>query len=1315
MNSPESESDQMLGAYVRMLQNAVTGFDPGDEQARYDVYRHAQSFLTGRLGERNDLSQSEIEAELRIFAEAALYVERQARSLHSVQPKAKPEPTLSDSAAQRRSSAGAAATSEKLNAKPAVSGPLAQQPLVTEPPAKVQPRSELPREKFGMSAPGPRRSLGDAGDPVKEPEPQAPAKAKPELTPSDSGVRRHSSAGSSARLNAKPAVSGPLAQQPPATEPPAKVQPRSELPREKFDMSAPGPHRSLGDAGDPVKKAEPQAPAKAKPEPTLSESAAQRRSNAGAVATAEKLNAKPAVSAPFAQQPVAAEPQAQVQPRAEVPRGQIKVSGPEPHRSAEAGDPIQKTEQQVSSKAKPELASSDSGVRPQSSAGAFATAEKLNAKPAVSATFAQPPLATEPQAHVQPRFELPRDQVKVSGAEPHRSSGEAGDPVQTADPQPPAKAMPELMPSDSGFRRTSNAKEFATSEKLNTKPAISVSFAQRPLATEPPEQAQPRSQGPREQFKVSGPGPHRSSSRAGDPVQTVEPQPPARTQKRSHLKAISGGLAGIYVRTRKLIERSAEPAVFSSGEMGRAFDGAKSSAPAEQNQDSTHRQIRLQAVMQVARHHGVELDVNELRVAASEPLPSAAALSTWAQNAGLWARAVRTSFKHLLRLSSAGPVVLLFKDGSAGLMVGVNAEQHVVLLKDPNASPDAQPVPVDELRLSQVWGGEAVLLRASRGGVAADAPFNLRWLLDLVLGERRFLRDIGIASITISFLTIFPPLLVMTMVNKVLQFHSVSTLILLASVMAVVIIYESLLGHARRLIIATVGARLDTRLNLHVFSRLLRLPLDYFERHPAGETMFRIAQVYKVREFLTGRLLTTFLDLITLCVLMPFLFYLSPILASIVLGCAVVILLIILAFLNSMREAFSRVTTAETWKAATLGETIVGIKTVKALALEPQRRAIWDERIADAGKWRLAFARLSNWPQTLVTPIERIMVLGTTMLGAYLAMNDPSGYMVGGLFAFMMLAGRAAQPLVGLARLIEEYEEIGAAVGEAASVLNRPAESNARSSGLRPKFAGEINFQDVTFTYLNTTTPALERVSFNVPAGTTLGIVGRSGSGKSTITRLLQGINRDYKGFVKVDGADLRDVDLRHLRQSLGVVLQDNFLFRGSIRDNIIAGRPGLTLSDAVYAARLAGAEEFIERMPNGFETYIEEGSPNLSGGQRQRLAIARALITDPRILILDEATSALDPESEAVVTANLESIASGRTMIIVSHRLSSLVDCDQILVMEQGRIVDCGKHEVLVERCAIYRQLWKQQNRHSEGPRPSAAPRLVSRGDSES
>ncbi|MGT2466438.1 peptidase domain-containing ABC transporter [Mesorhizobium atlanticum] len=331
--------------------------------------------------------------------------------------------------------------------------------------------------------------------------------------------------------------------------------------------------------------------------------------------------------------------------------------------------------------------------------------------------------------------------------------------------------------------------------------------------------------------------------------------------------------------------------------------------------------------------------------------------------------------------------------------------------------------------------------------------------------------------------------------------------------------------------------------------------------------------------------------------------------------------------------------------------------------------------MADAGKARLAFGQLANWPQTLVTPIERVMVLGTMLIGAYLAMNDQTGYMVGSLFAFMMIAQRVAQPLVGLARLVEDYEEVGAAIGEAASVLNRPLESASNSAGLRPKLAGNISFDDLTFSYMGTKTPALDHVTFDVPAGTMFGIVGRSGSGKSTIARLLQGINRDYSGFLKLDGVDLKEINLRHLRQGLGVVLQDNFLFRGSIRDNIIAGRPGLTLSDAMRAAHLAGAAEFIERMPNGYDTYIEEGSPNLSGGQRQRLAIARALIHNPSILILDEATSALDPESEAVVSANLMRIASGRTMVIVSHRLASLTECDQILVMDQGKVLDVAPH----------------------------------------
>ncbi len=714
---------------------------------------------------------------------------------------------------------------------------------------------------------------------------------------------------------------------------------------------------------------------------------------------------------------------------------------------------------------------------------------------------------------------------------------------------------------------------------------------------------------------------------------------------------------------------------------------------------------RVQAVLVAARYYGTELDVNEFRPPAGDAdkgsgpngAPSAAALSAWVQASGMWSRAVRLNWRQLMRLKDTGPVVLLFTDGGAGLLTGVDAEHAVVQLKDPARPSSDPPVAVDELRLSRVWNGETLLLRAERGVPETDAPFTLGWLIALVLREKRSLRDVGLASLTISFLTIFPPLLVMSVVDRVLTHRSTSTLLLLAALLGIATVFETLLGYARRLIVLVVGARLDTQLNLHVFNRLLRLPLEFFERHPAGQTMHRVAGIYKVRDFLTGKLLSTFLDMMTLLVLVPFLFYLNTTLAWMVMACAGLIALVILAYLRPLRTLFGKVVEAETEKASVLTETVFGVRTVKSLALEPARRSMWDEQVAAVGKARLALGKMANWPQALVTPIERFMTFGIVLVGAYMALSDTTGYYVGGLFAFMMLSMRVAAPLVSFVRLIEDYEEVGASIAEAALVLNRPLETNAASGGLRPKFAGAISFEDVTFTYPGSTTPALEKVSFAIPAGTMLGVVGRSGSGKSTITRLLQGINREYNGFVRIDGSDLKEINLRHLRTSFGVVLQDNFLFRGSIRENVIAGRPGLTIEDVVRAARLAGAEEFIERMPQGYETFIQEGSPNLSGGQRQRLAIARALITDPRILILDEATSALDPESEALVNANLLRIARGRTMIIVSHRMSSLTECDQILVLERGEAVDIGPHAVLLERCALYRQLWVQQTRYME------------------
>ncbi len=732
--------------------------------------------------------------------------------------------------------------------------------------------------------------------------------------------------------------------------------------------------------------------------------------------------------------------------------------------------------------------------------------------------------------------------------------------------------------------------------------------------------------------------------------------------------------------------------------------------------DASRADQRLQAVVIAARHHGTELRAADFRANADETVPSPASLAAWAREAGLYAKADRLRWRALFKLQGTQnpppPVILLLNDGSAALMVGADAARNVVWLRDPTAAA-SEPVPVDELRLSGVWDGEVLLIRPLRGASEADKPFNLSWLMNLVLIERRSLRDVSIASITLSALTIVPPLLVMTVVDRVVVHHSISTLVLLSVILLITTVYETLLGYARREIVQVVSARVDAKLNLHMFNRLLGLPLAFFERNPAGQTNYRLAQIWKVREFLTGKLMGTFLDMFTLVFLLPLLFWMEPTLAWIVLVCAAVIAGIIMAFLPALRVIIGKQANAESHKGTTLVETVHGIRTVKSLALEPQRRAEWDERSATAGELKLRGGRMANWPQTLINPIEGFIQRGVILVGAYIALTDQTGLAVGGLIAFMMLGSRVTQPLVGLARLIEDFEEVRASIGQVGLVLNNPTETAAMQGGMRPRLAGEVEFEDLTFIYPGAKIPALDKVNFKIPAGTMLGIVGRSGSGKSTVTRLLQGINREYNGFLKVDGVELREINLTHLRRSFGVVLQDNFLFRGSVRDNITAGRPGLTLDDVVRAARLAGAEEFIERLPSGYDTFIEEGSANLSGGQRQRLAIARAVIADPKLMILDEATSALDPESEALVNANLTRLGKGRTMIIVSHRLSSLLDCDMIMVMDKGTVVDVAPHRILLERCSIYRTLWSQQNRHMDGAKaPTPLVPVSAQGD---
>jgi ATP-binding cassette subfamily B protein len=414
-------------------------------------------------------------------------------------------------------------------------------------------------------------------------------------------------------------------------------------------------------------------------------------------------------------------------------------------------------------------------------------------------------------------------------------------------------------------------------------------------------------------------------------------------------------------------------------------------------------------------------------------------------------------------------------------------------------------------------------------------------------------------------------------------------------------------------------------------------------------------------------------------------------------------------FLKPIARLYGQVVKAEQAKGSHMVETIHGIRTIKSLSLEGRRRREWDRRVAAATEAQHRLGLLANYPQSLSLPFERLIYTGCLAVGAYMVLSEPGTINVGALVAFSMLSMRLAQPLVTIAKLQQDLAEMRGSIAQVAEVMN-VAPEETRSNGLRLPIKGEITFQSVRFRYSPGAPYALQDVSFTVPAGTSFGIMGRSGSGKTTVTRLLQRLNTSYEGMIKIDGMDLREVDLMHLRTHIGVVPQENFLFSGSIRENIAMAKSGASFADVVRAAQLSGAEEFIERLPRGYDTVLEEGATNLSGGQRQRLALARALLIDPPVLILDEATSALDAESEAIVSANLARMAQGRTVLSISHRLSMLVDCDAILVLERGKVYDLGTHDELLHRCDIYKHMWYQQNRHLD-PRAADKPLVMPRG----
>ncbi|MEE2826466.1 MAG: peptidase domain-containing ABC transporter, partial [Planctomycetota bacterium] len=596
---------------------------------------------------------------------------------------------------------------------------------------------------------------------------------------------------------------------------------------------------------------------------------------------------------------------------------------------------------------------------------------------------------------------------------------------------------------------------------------------------------------------------------------------------------------------------------------------------------------------------------------------------------------------------------------------------------------------LNQLEFEKSWDGDTLLAKRVYSMLDSKQPFSLRWFIPEILRQRTAFTDVAIAALFINLIALVVPLFFQIVIDKVLVNYALATLQVLTVGIVIALAFDAILGYLRSYLLLHATSKIDIRVATRTFSHMLSLPMNYFEQITAGVLTKHMQQTSKIREFLTGQLFLTLLDSTALLIFLPILMFYSVSLTMVVLIFSGLLGINIGVLLGPYRRRLEALYNAEGERQAMLVETIHGIQTVKALSMEPVQRKNWDQSSAQAVAMHFRVGKISITATTISKFLEKLLTVMIIWFGAKMVFERTLS--VGELVAFQMIAGRVTGPLVQLVSLVHSYQEAALSVRMLGSVMNRAPEDGV-GSGLRPPIQGNIEFDNVTFSYIPTSPPALDHVSIKIPAGKIVGVVGRSGSGKTTLTRMIQGMYVPQQGIIRFDSLDIRELDVSHLRQNIGVVLQDNFLFRGTVRDNIAMAKPNCSFQEVVHVAKLAGADEFVERLPQSYDTMLEENAANLSGGQRQRLAIARALLKDPKILIFDEATSALDPESEAIIQRNLKRIAKGRTVIIVSHRLATLTSSDSIVVIERGRVEANGTHQELIQKCKVYRDLWQQQ-----------------------
>jgi ATP-binding cassette, subfamily B, bacterial HlyB/CyaB len=699
---------------------------------------------------------------------------------------------------------------------------------------------------------------------------------------------------------------------------------------------------------------------------------------------------------------------------------------------------------------------------------------------------------------------------------------------------------------------------------------------------------------------------------------------------------------------------------------------------------SGHNDPGLVALVMLLRFHGVGADPAQIRHQCGTAAIGVADMVRCAKEFGLKARVLKTGWARLA--TTPLPAIAALKDGGF-LLLGKVGDDKVVVQSPQTPRPELMTK--DELEA--IWDGRIVLMTRRASLMDLSRRFDVTWFLGAIHKYRQQLAEVLLASFFLQLFALVSPLFFQVVIDKVLVHRSIGTLDVLVIGLLGIALFETILGILRTYLFSHATNRIDVELGARLFQHLLALPTAYFQARRVGDSVARVRELENIRTFLTSSALTLVIDLFFTFVFLAVMFLYSPLLTGIVLAGFPFYIGISAGATPLFRRLLDEKFRRGAENQAFLVESVTGVETLKAMAVEPQMQRRWEEQLAGYVAASFKVLRLGNTASNSVQFVNKVVMAGILYFGAQLVISG--SLTVGELVAFNILSGRVSQPVLRLAQIWQDFHQARLSVARLGDILNTPPEPkfNPARAAL-PAIRGDVVFDHVVFRYRIDGQAVLHDISFSVSAGQVIGMVGPSGSGKSTVAKLIQRLYIPEGGRVLVDGVDLAMVDTSWLRRQIGAVLQENVLFNQSIRDNIALPDPAMPIERVVDAAKLAGAHDFILELPEGYDTIVGERGASLSGGQRQRIAIARALVTNPRILIFDEATSALDYESERVIQDNMQRIAQGRTVFIIAHRLSTVRRTDRIITIDRGRLVEDGTHDELVNKGGRYAALYRVQ-----------------------